>query len=167
MLFERGSWDFPQPTTAGTRILSRRNTWADNARVLRSRIWDRKPITVDNQRCRAFLRLACGKSKRGSGSFQAFRSALGLVLKSRGRQRPYEDGGSADSVPDTSSHRCRLLLPSGMNGPPFFRNFRAAKRNPWSGYTRWGILVKIRIEVFFMAHTTEEKKKLLNRVRRI
>jgi hypothetical protein len=33
-----------------------------------------------------------------------------------------EDGGSADSVPDTSSHRMKLL-PSDMNGPPFFENW--------------------------------------------
>jgi len=33
-----------------------------------------------------------------------------------------EDGGSADSVPDTSSRRMKLL-PSDMNGPPFFKNW--------------------------------------------
>jgi hypothetical protein len=43
-----------------------------------------------------------------------------VFSKDYGRQRPYEEGGSADSVPDTSSHRCRLLLPSDIYGPPFF-----------------------------------------------
>jgi hypothetical protein len=60
---------------------ARRDTWADKAGVLRSPIRDRKPITVDNQRRRAFFRLTFGKSKRGSGSFSSLPSALGLVLK--------------------------------------------------------------------------------------
>jgi DNA-binding FrmR family transcriptional regulator len=42
----------------------------------------------------------------------------------------------------------------------------AWRENPWLSYTRWGILVKTSLEAF-VAHTTEEKKKLLNRVRRI
>jgi FrmR/RcnR family transcriptional regulator, repressor of frmRAB operon len=50
------------------------------------------------------------------------------------------------------------LLSSGLVGR------RSA--NPCSAYTGRGILVKANRESF-MAHTTEEKKKLLNRVRRI
>lgn len=50
---------------------------------------------------------------------------------STARGWPHEDGGSADSVPEISSHRCRLLPPSDMNGPPFFRNvLGAANRRP-------------------------------------
>ena len=53
-----------------------------------------------------------------------------IVAQETTAAKAVEDGGSADSVPDTSSHRCRLLLPSDMNGPPFFRNCRAANGNP-------------------------------------
>src|SRR5271170_2423206 len=51
------------------------------------------------------------------------------------------------------------LLPSGIVG--------VANCYPKIEYTRLGIIVKARSNCFFMAHTQEEKKKLLNRVRRI
>jgi hypothetical protein len=48
----------------------------------------------------------------------------GMVLsKDYGRERPDEEGGSADLLSDNSSHRCILLLPSDINGPPIFQNF--------------------------------------------
>ena len=54
-----------------------------------------------------------------------------------------------------------------MNGASFLlKLFGMANCHPRPKYTRWGILVKA-VTNIFMAHTLEEKKKLLNRVRRI
>jgi FrmR/RcnR family transcriptional regulator, repressor of frmRAB operon len=51
--------------------------------------------------------------------------------------------------------------------PPFFRNCGGKKFFPTlGGYTGRGILVKAKFR-YFMAHTIDEKKRLLNRVRRI
>jgi DNA-binding FrmR family transcriptional regulator len=72
-----------------------------------------------------------------------------------------KEGGSADSV-DTSSHRFKLLLPSGM-WASFLLEFADGAPPPANIIYQPGYTCK----QFFMAHTLEEKKKLLNRVRRI
>jgi DNA-binding FrmR family transcriptional regulator len=64
-------------------------------------------------------------------------------------------------------HCLTLLLPSEVKWASFLQELIEAKTSPpKQRYTCRGILVKAPNE-FFMAHTIEEKKKLLNRVRRI
>ena len=71
-----------------------------------------------------------------------------------------KEGGSADTVPDTSLHRSRLLLPSDMNGPPFFLKLLGAEPQPLlrlypAGYPCQDLIG------FFMAHTygTYDRRK--------
>jgi DNA-binding FrmR family transcriptional regulator len=52
-------------------------------------------------------------------------------------------------------------------GPPFFLDFVGRKSATLDQVIPAGVSLSISGSQFFMAHTTEEKKKLLNRVRRI
>jgi FrmR/RcnR family transcriptional regulator, repressor of frmRAB operon len=52
-------------------------------------------------------------------------------------------------------------------GPPFFFEFAGSKVATLAQIIPAGVSLSISDSQFFMAHTTEEKKKLLNRVRRI
>ena len=84
-----------------------------------SAIRDRRPITVNNQRCKVITDSLSASPNERTGRVQY---SWRYIAQQRHGWKAREDGGSADSVPDTSSHRCRLLLPSDMNGPPFFWN---------------------------------------------
>jgi hypothetical protein len=81
---------------------------------------DRKPIAVNNQRRKGVFQNNSRQVRTRIRELSIFPARDLAQEKNYNRGRPYEDGGSANSVPDTSSHRWGLLLPSDMNGPPFF-----------------------------------------------